>query len=225
MRPRSIQRAREDAEAEDKAQREARCNVVPGLRSYIVPIETLRADQKNPRRHGEESVDAIAASLKAHGQHRAAVFVRGSRIVVVGNGMLAAAELLGWTHIAAVEVLEDEVRARARGIADNRAAELAAWDWPALERALEVARKVPPARKRQAIERDPFAEPAPKSPREPPADDPDVPGFVVECAEGREDAAIEALREAIPGFSGEVRFVRLGCSVGSSGVKLRRPGG
>ena len=50
-------------------------------------------------------------------------------IVRAGNGQMMAAKRLGWTHIAAVIVEENDKDAIAFAIRDNRTAELAEWDW------------------------------------------------------------------------------------------------
>lgn len=95
------------------------------------------------RRHNARNLDAIKSALSL-GQHRAAVVQRRghSLVVRVGNGMLRAARELGWTHLAALVTDEDDVKATARAIADNRAAELAEWDAPELGRQLHALETV-----------------------------------------------------------------------------------
>jgi hypothetical protein len=89
----------------------------------LTPIGDLVPDPSNVRIHPERNIDQIRGMLTAFGQHRAAVVqIRkdGTRIVRVGNGMLEAARSLGWTHLAAVEVAEDDVRATARALQSVR---------------------------------------------------------------------------------------------------------
>ena len=49
-------------------------------------------------------------------------------VVRAGNGRLAAAKALGWSHIAAVVADDSSIDAVAFAIADNRTSELAEWD-------------------------------------------------------------------------------------------------
>ena len=100
------------------------------LRTHAVPLPELFHDPRNARKHDRANLDAIQGSLQEFGQVRAAVYhLRdGQKIVIIGNGMLAAAKKLGWSHLAAIEFQGSEEAAIALGIADNRTAELADWD-------------------------------------------------------------------------------------------------
>ena len=49
-----------------------------------------------------------------------------------GNGTLEAALSLGWTHVAALVLEEDDHRAKAFALKDNRSAEMSGWDPEAL---------------------------------------------------------------------------------------------
>ena len=97
------------------------------LRSLAVPIAELHEDPSNARKG--HAVERIAASLKQYGQRKPIVVNRaqGGK-VEAGNGTLAAAKSLGWTHIAAVYVDDDAATAAAYGIADNRVGEFSEWD-------------------------------------------------------------------------------------------------
>lgn len=93
-----------------------------------VDVKSLKHDPKNARKHSARNVEAIAASLREFGQRRPLV-VRGD-VVIAGNGTLEAAVSLGWQKVAITRVPEawTSKQARAFAIADNRTAELAAWD-------------------------------------------------------------------------------------------------
>ena len=98
-----------------------------------VPLTELTADPQNVRQHDERNLTAIQSSLEAFGQRKPIVCARandGSLVVIAGNGTLAAARALGWTHLDVAEVPADwdADKARAYAIADNRTAELASWD-------------------------------------------------------------------------------------------------
>lgn len=107
------------------------------LESLARPVAALREDPENARRHSEQNLSSIAASLRAHGQRKPIVVKAG--VVIAGNGTLRAARALGWTHLAAVEYEGPEAMARAFALADNRSAELAEWDDDVLARALREA--------------------------------------------------------------------------------------
>ena len=100
--------------------------IAPDLRPLARPIASLREDPKNARKHDKKNLDAIAKSLTEFGQRKPIVALADGT-VIAGNGTLAAAKALGWSEIA-VATFEDEAKAKAYAIADNRAGELASWD-------------------------------------------------------------------------------------------------
>lgn len=102
--------------------------IIEGLSRLAVPVETLNLDPRNARRHGDRNLETIVSSFREFGQRSPIVVQREGMIVRAGNGRLEAARRLGWTHVAAVVVDEDDVAATAFAIADNRSAELATWD-------------------------------------------------------------------------------------------------
>jgi DNA modification methylase len=91
--------------------------------------------------HSDENIDAIMKSLAEFGQDQPLVVQKQGMIVRKGNGRLRAALRLGWKWIAAFVVDEDDVRAAARAIADNRTAELASWDEAKLAELLRSIRE------------------------------------------------------------------------------------
>ena len=103
-------------------------HIVDALRPLAVPIETLKLDPQNARRHDEANLQAIAASLDRYGQRKPVVVNRRSGQIEAGNGTLLAAKQLGWIHLAAVYVQDDPATAGGFALADNRTAELADWD-------------------------------------------------------------------------------------------------
>jgi|HubBroStandDraft_1064217.scaffolds.fasta_scaffold453076_2 ParB-like chromosome segregation protein Spo0J len=92
-----------------------------------VAIESLSADPANARKHGQRNLEAIAASLRRFGQQKPIV-VDSHGVVRAGNGQLAAARALGWTHIRVVRSDLPATELTAFAITDNRTAELAEWD-------------------------------------------------------------------------------------------------
>jgi ParB-like chromosome segregation protein Spo0J len=94
----------------------------------VVPIDSLKPDPANARKHGDRNLESIVASLNRFGQRSPIVVQREGMVVRAGNGRLAAAKSMGWQSIAAVIVDEASVDATAFAIADNRTSDLAEWD-------------------------------------------------------------------------------------------------
>lgn len=104
--------------------------LAPGIRAMAVTVRSLTSDPDNARRHDERNLAAIAASLQRFGQQAPIVYAvrKGRRVVVKGNGVLAAARSLGWSHVAAVRSDLHDRALRAYAIADNRTGELSEFD-------------------------------------------------------------------------------------------------
>ena len=167
------------------------------------PIDSLRPDSRNARKHGKKNLETIKASLAQFGQRRAAV-VRSDGTVLAGNGMLDAARSLGWTELS-VTVVPDEwsdEEARAYALADNRTGELAEWDVAVLDEhlvELEVAGLdiealgfEKPEREKVSADEEDVAEP--------PADPVSAPGDIwqvglhrVICGDSSDPAVLDAL--------------------------------
>src|SRR5204862_7059319 len=91
-------------------------------------IDELRSDPRNPRKHDRTQIRRLARSIAAFG-FNAPVLVDADAKVLAGHGRLLAARELGWDAVPTI-VLDHlgEAAARAFVIADNRLAELSAWD-------------------------------------------------------------------------------------------------
>ena len=100
-----------------------------------MPVESLNTDPANARKHPDRNLDAIKSSLARFGQQKPIV-IDSNHVVRAGNGTLAAAKALGWTHLNVVRTTLPSVEATAFAIADNRTAELAEWDVEILAAAL-----------------------------------------------------------------------------------------
>jgi ParB-like chromosome segregation protein Spo0J len=68
------------------------------LRAHLVPIDSLEDHERNPNKG---DVAAISASLDKFGQVRAILHHNGT--IIAGHHVRLAAQLLEWTHIAAIE--------------------------------------------------------------------------------------------------------------------------
>ena len=99
--------------------------IAPQLRSLVVPIDSVELHPRNPR---QGDVAAVAASLARFGLQKPVVVQRSTGYVVAGNHVLRAALSLGWTQIAASVEDLDDAEAIAFMLADNRTADLGAYD-------------------------------------------------------------------------------------------------
>jgi DNA modification methylase len=104
-----------------------------------VPIDSITPDPANVRLHPEASLAAITGSLRRFGQQKPIV-VDEQGIVRAGNGTLAAARQLGWSHIDVVRTTLKGLEAAAYSIADNRTTDLSSFDEPALAQLLQQLR-------------------------------------------------------------------------------------
>jgi len=101
-------------------------------------LETLRIadltpDHQNARQHDDKNLKAIMGSLKEFGQRKPIVITEAG-VIVAGNGTVEAAKRLGWLDIAVVRVPNEwtSEQTKAFALADNRTAELAAWNFEIL---------------------------------------------------------------------------------------------
>ncbi len=97
-------------------------------RIELVPIETLRPYEKNPRTHPKAQIKLIEASIRRFGVINPAV-VDAEGNVICGHERLEALKRLGFKTIPVIRVehlTDDEVRSYR--LCDNRIAESAGWD-------------------------------------------------------------------------------------------------
>jgi DNA modification methylase len=99
------------------------------LKIESLPIEKLKFDPTNARKHSNINLSAIAESLKQFGQ-RKPIVITADNVIVAGNGTVEAARLLGLTDVDVVRVPKDwsADQVKAFALADNRTAELAEWN-------------------------------------------------------------------------------------------------
>jgi DNA modification methylase len=112
----------------------AGARITPRLAGLAVPISSLVAHPKNPRRG---DLEAIKASLSRFGQLKPVVVQASTGYVVAGNHLLAAARGLGWDQLAATVVELDDPTATAYMLADNRTSDLGTYDDALLAAILE----------------------------------------------------------------------------------------
>lgn len=97
-----------------------------------IKIEELREYENNPR-HNDGAVDAVAESIKQFG-FKVPVVVDRNNVIVAGHTRIKAALKLGLDTVPCIiaDDLTDE-QIKAFRLADNKTAELAEWDFNALE--------------------------------------------------------------------------------------------
>lgn len=112
--------------------------IIPALQALIVPIDRMKMDAANARRHPARNLETIKASLQRYGQRKPVVVNKRTGVIEAGNATWEAAKALGWAELAAVFVQDDPTTAAGYAIADNRTAELAEWDDGTLAKTLEM---------------------------------------------------------------------------------------
>ena len=71
-----------------------------------IPIDNLKFDLNNVRKHDDNSIKAIANSLSAFGQ-RKPIVIDQNNTVIAGNGTLKAGIYLGLKELDCVKVPDD----------------------------------------------------------------------------------------------------------------------
>lgn len=118
--------------------RERSSAVIECAHDAVVPLEQIIPNPRNPNRHSSAQVELLAKIIKAQGWRAPITVSERSGFIVKGHARLAAAQLLG-LESAPVDYQQyaNEAAEWADMIADNRIAELATRDMPALKDLLE----------------------------------------------------------------------------------------
>jgi DNA modification methylase len=108
------------------------------------PVNRLKLDPGNPRKHNKKHIGQIARSIKEFG-FNVPIIIDADLQVIAGHGRLLAARQLGLSEVPTIclERLTPE-QAKAFAIADNRLAELSRWDMPLLGERLRELRPLNP---------------------------------------------------------------------------------
>lgn len=112
-------------------------------KTSTVDIDAIVLDPDNAREHDDANRNAIVASLDRFGAGRSIV-LDGNGVVRAGNGTVEAARKAGFEQVLIVEPEPGQIvavqrsewseqEAKGYGVADNRTAELAKWNLPALQ--------------------------------------------------------------------------------------------
>jgi len=101
-----------------------------------VPLESVRLNAENPR-FNEPAVEPVMQSIGRFGFRVPIIVNRRTGLIEAGNTRWKAAQRIGLTEVPVIFADDDEVTALAFALADNRTAEIATWDEPALAGLLE----------------------------------------------------------------------------------------
>jgi len=101
----------------------------PSQHTVSARVDNLEPHPRNPRRG---DVQAIADSLRRHGQYRPIVVQQSTGHVLAGNHTFMAARYLGWEYVDAVFLDVDDQEALRILLVDNRTADLGTYDEPVL---------------------------------------------------------------------------------------------
>ena len=92
----------------------------------MLPLDSIRPYWRNPR-HNEDSVEAVAESIRRYGMHQPLV-LDAEQVIIVGDTRYRALRLLGWTEAPCLIRDLSPADAKAYRIIDNKAHEIAEWD-------------------------------------------------------------------------------------------------
>ena len=99
----------------------------------MTALTDIRPYERNPRIIPQAAVDAVARSIQAFG-FRQPIVVDGNGVILAGHTRYKAAQQLGMAAVPVVWQTDiTDIQARGYRIADNKVAELSAWDRDALD--------------------------------------------------------------------------------------------
>ena len=99
----------------------------------MTALTDIKPYAHNPRIIPQAAVDAVARSIQAFG-FRQPIVVDGNGVILAGHTRYRAAQQLGMAEVPVVWQTDiTDIQARGYRIADNKVAELSAWDRDALD--------------------------------------------------------------------------------------------
>ena len=99
----------------------------------MTALTNIKPYDRNPRIIPQAAVDAVARSIQAFG-FRQPIVVDGNGVILAGHTRYKAAQQLGMAEVPVVWQTDiTDIQARGYRIADNKVAELSAWDRDALD--------------------------------------------------------------------------------------------
>ncbi|QGZ16651.1 ParB-like nuclease domain protein [Microbacterium phage Dewdrop] len=97
----------------------------------VVPIDAIQPYENNPRRIGQDAIDAVATSLQLFGWQQPIV-VDKDNVIVVGHTRRLAALQLGMDEVPILVTNLPEEKIKEYRLVDNRTGEMSGWDHNAL---------------------------------------------------------------------------------------------
>lgn len=97
-----------------------------------VPLKQLKPFPGNPRAHGAD-VDRLVQSIEHYGWTNPILVQEKTHRIIAGHGRIEAAKKAGLKAVPCIYLTLSDQDASAYTIADNRLAELSAWDLPKLK--------------------------------------------------------------------------------------------
>jgi len=98
----------------------------------LTPVKVLLTElvpnPRNPRRHPQNQLEMVRASLIRFGQRRPIMARAANKMIVVGHGLWEAARMAGMTHLYVLFWDIDQATADAYMVADNRLGDLSSHD-------------------------------------------------------------------------------------------------
>lgn len=99
--------------------------------SVLMPIGEIQPYWRNPRKIGDDAVEAVRRSIELYG-YAQPIVVDSSHVIVVGHTRLQALQLLGYTEVPVYVTDLPEEKAREYRLVDNRVSEMTSWDHASL---------------------------------------------------------------------------------------------
>jgi hypothetical protein len=111
------------------------------VRREVVELETasLRPNPRNPRKHSDDQIMRLVASLRMDGQTKPVLARRANRMLIAGHGVHQAATRLGIEQLSVVLLDIDQKAADRIMLGDNRASDLSTSD---RDRVAELLREI-----------------------------------------------------------------------------------
>ena len=112
------------------------------MQIHEICIHDLKAYENNPRKISEESINAVAASIKEFG-FKVPVIIDKDNVIIAGHTRILAAEKLGIEKVPCI--IADDLtpkQIKAFRLADNKVSELSGWDFEKLEIELEELKEL-----------------------------------------------------------------------------------
>lgn len=97
----------------------------------VLPIDSIKPYDNNPRRIPQTAVDAVAESIRLYGWQQPIV-VDSDLVIIVGHTRRLAALKLGYTEVPVHVARLSPEKVREYRVVDNKTGEMTGWDYDAL---------------------------------------------------------------------------------------------